>query len=518
MSAFNIESCFGADIYVGYFDINEILNIMEIKDKVMSSKRVKSLIALHGRKERVVGIAMRQMAFDILRSTLDSTFLPYDPYYVNDYKLLNSRRERLYDAQERFLILCMSIATGRSVKSLKKLNPDLNTKELRIKHTKKLSLFRYFRQELNEHTREYILTYKSRMNKGSEGEVEEVVARTATSETDTEQSSPKTSIAKKPHVESKYIPTSFDDETATALKLFQDGHLLLSSQVERFKRGEQLEILDMMKFSRRLIESHTRNNFSLMAIRHIKDASSYLEQHAMGMAVLGIHFAKAMKLSNAYVEVICLGALLFDLGRFRLPMTMVAKSTKMTSSEFDLFRKHIQFGEQILQKCEGIPKAVYQMLYDHHEKMDGSGYPEGKQDKEISVYGKIAAIIDAYDAITSEQPHKPSIGPIKACQKLQEESGLAFDKELLAVFLKHIGSVPVGSCVSLSNGRVGFVLTLNKSFQPSLVRQVYSMANKSFIESSDIELNKSANLRTEVIIEEEIDPQSLKLQFIDHIS
>ena len=65
----------------------------------------------------------------------------------------------------------------------------------------------------------------------------------------------------------------------------------------------------------------------------------------MGMAVLGIHFAKAMKLSNAYVEVIALGALLFDLGRFRLPMAMVTKTTKMTDAEFDLFRKHIKFGE-----------------------------------------------------------------------------------------------------------------------------------------------------------------------------
>ena len=89
------------------------------------------------------------------------------------------------------------------------------------------------------------------------------------------------------------------------------------------------------------------------------------------------------------------------------------------------------------------------MLLDHHEKIDGSGYPAGKQGDEISVYGKIAAIIDAYDAMTSEQPHKPSMGPIKAWQQMQKESGLAFDKQLLAVFLKSIGSVPVGSCCAV---------------------------------------------------------------------
>jgi len=516
MSAFKMESCFGADINVGYFDMEEILDILEIKDKVLGSKRVQSLIKMHGRKDRIVGVAMRQITFDVLRSDLDSPFLSYDPYFTDD-KLLNSRRERLYDAQERFLILCMSIAAGRSVRSLKKLNASLNTKELRSKHGRSQSLFRYFRQELNEQTREYVLSYKARMDKGSNDD-NGINAESSSSAVEGEQQVPKNSAAKKAHIISKCIPTSFDDETATALKLFQDGHSLMSTQVERFKRGEQLEILELMKFCRRLVESHTRNNFSLMAIRHIKDPSTYLEQHAMGMAVLGVHFAKAMKLSSAYVEVISLGALLFDLGRFRLPMTMVAKTTKMTSSEFDLFRKHIQFGEQILQRCENIPKAVYQMLYDHHEKIDGSGYPEGKQDQEISVYGKIAAIIDAYDAMTSEQVHKPSMGPTKACQQMQKESGLAFDKQLLDVFLKSIGSTPVGSCVSLSNGRVGFVLTLNKSFQPSLVRQVYSLTNKAFIEASDIELNKSANLRTEVVIDREVDPQSLDLQFINHIS
>ena len=523
MSAFKIESCFGADINVGYFNLDEILGIMKLKQEVLETKRIRSLLLTHDRKDRIVGIAMRQVAFDLLKPTLESNFLPFDPYYVNDEKLLNTKRERLYDAEERFLILCIAIANGRSVVSLRKLTPDLNTKELRSKRSQGQNLFRYFRQELDEHTREYILTYKARMQKEQEPDDQTLESKSLSTikPDDKPLAHPPaktTSIAKRPPLENKYIPTSFDDETATALKLFRDGHSLLSTQVERFKRGEQLEVIELMRFCRRLVESHTRNNFSLMAIRHIKDASSYLEQHAMGMAVLGIHFAKAMKLSGAYVEVISLGALLFDLGRFRLPMTMVTKATKMTDGEFALFRKHIQFGEQILKKCDGIPKAVYQMLYDHHEKIDGTGYPDGKEDQDISVYGKIAAIIDAYDAITSEQPHKHSMGPIKACQKLKQESGLAFDKELLNIFMKHIGSTPVGSCVSLSNGRVGFVLTLNKEFQPSLVRQVYSLTNNAFMEATDIELNKPANLRTEVVIEEEVDPQTFNIQFIDYIS
>lgn len=507
---FNVESCFGADIFVGHFNVDEILDIMGIKKEVMKSKRVKNLISMHGRDDRIVPIAKRQVAFDVLSSYLDSSFMPFDSYYMNDGKLLTSRSDRLYDSEERFLILCMSLAYGKSVKGLKALYPDLSTKALRAKRSKGKSLFRYFREELNNQTRDYIQTYKTRLKKeGDNSRGMEPVEEASLLEVKED--------LKAPALDSKLIATTFEVEAPVALKLFKDGHILIATQIDRMKRGEPIELAEFKVFCQRLIESHTRNNFSLLAIRHIKDASSYIEQHAIGMAVLGIHFAKALKLSTPYIEVIALGALLFDLGRFRLPMAMVMKTEKMTDGEFDLFRKHIQFGDQILQKIEGIPKAVFQMLHDHHEKVDGSGYPEGKPGKEISVYGKIAAIIDAYDAITSEQAHKPSISPIQACQRMRKESGLAFDKELMGVFLKNIGTIPVGSCVLLSNGRVGFVLTLTKNFRPSLVRQVYSMTNKSFIEPSDIELNKSAEVNADIVIEKEVSPQSLKLQLLDHI-
>ncbi|TYL47145.1 HD-GYP domain-containing protein [Marinomonas sp. IMCC 4694] len=532
MSAFEIESCFGAEINVGYFDIYEILDLLGVKEDVVSNNRVQNLIKKHGENERIVAVAIRQVLLDLLAPALESVFLPFDPYFSDD-KLQNTKKERLYDAQERFLILCLSIANGRSVKSLKKLNPELNTKELRQKNKQGQNLFRYFREMLNEHTREFIQSYKARMEAVSN----EVSESTAQKKEPNDQTNSVTGInaagtnvagaeamesasadakvnGAKKNSSTKLTPTTFANESTIALKLFQDGKTLLSDQVERFKRGESLDMLELMKFCHRLIESHTRNNFSLMAIRNIKDASTYLGSHSIGMAVLGIHFAKALKLSNAYVEGIALGALLFDLGRFRLPVAMIMKSTKMTDSEFDLFRKHIQFGEQILSRCEGVPKIVHHMLVDHHEKIDGTGYPIGKQGQEISVYGKMAAIIDAYDAMTSEQSHKKSIVPIQACRQMKKESGTAFDAQLLSVFLKSIGPVPVGSCVLLSNGRIGFVLTLDTQLMPALIRQVYSMTNKAFIASTDVELGKSSNLA----IQKEIDPQAFGLLFSDHVS
>lgn len=514
MPAFQVESCFGVDLNAGFFDLNEIIGLLGIKNEVLKHKRIRSLVRTHGEKSRIVSIAMRQVTLDAVRSALDDDFLPYDSNFTFDH-LLSSKRERLYDAQERFLLLCYSIAQGKPIRSLRKLHVSLTSKDWRDKANKKQSLYKHFRQELDDNTREYILSYKARQEANntngsqSKSASSESVEKVSTDSNHKAQQSPKNK---------KHLPTSFNDEVVTALKLFEEGHLLLQEQVDRFKTGDFLDVDKFKGFCQRLMESHTRNPFALLAIRHIKDPSAYLEQHAMGTAVLGIHFARAMALSEPYVEAIALGGLLFDLGRFRLPMVLSNKMSKMTSSEFDLFRKHIVFGEQILNRCENIPKVVYQMLADHHERIDGSGYPNGKQDQEISVYGKIAGIIDAYDALTSEQAHKRSMGPLKARQQLIKEVGLAFDKPLLGVFLKHIGRIPVGSCVELSNGRVGFILTLNASFEPALVRQVYSLTNKTFIAASDIDLSKQGYSEEMAKVVKEVDPQSLGMQFISYLA
>ncbi|SBS28584.1 Cyclic di-GMP phosphodiesterase response regulator RpfG [Marinomonas spartinae] len=513
MSAFQVESCFGVELNSGFFNLDEIIDQFGIRSEVLNHKRIRSLIRAQGKKSRIVSVAMRQVIFDLVKPALETDLLPYDPSFTFE-KLLNTKRERLYDAQERFLLLCYSMTQGKTVKSLKKLHASLTTKDWRDKANEGRSLFKYFRQELDDNTREYILAYKAKQG----DKVKQVEEEVDESQKNASASVPPRRRNKVSLAEKKLAPTSFNDEVVKALKLFEDGYLLLREQTDIVKTGSPLDVDKLRDFCQRLIQSHTRNSFALLAIRHIKDASTYLEQHAIGAAVLGIHFAKALALSAPYIEAIALGGLLFDLGRFRLPMAISHKAGKMTEAEFDLFRKHITFGEQMFKLSDNIPKVVYQMLIDHHERVDGAGYPHGKQDQEISVYGKIAGIIDAYDALTSQQVHKPSMGPLRARQQLIKEAGLAFDKSLLGVFLKSIGRIPVGSCIVLSNGRVGFVLTLNASLEPALIRQVYSLTHKSFITVSDIDLSKPGYSQESTKIVRDIAPQSLGIQFINYLA
>ena len=219
-------------------------------------------------------------------------------------------------------------------------------------------------------------------------------------------------------------------------------------------------------------------------------------------------------MSNAYTKAIAIGGLLFDIGRFKLPAPMVNKTGKLSESEFEMFKKHIDFSMRAVKASDWLVKIVYQMVDDHHEKIDGTGYPKGKVGEEISVYGKMAAIVDAYDAMTSSQSHKNPMSPAQACKKISDEAGLAFDKDLVKRFIQCVGRIPIGTCVELSNGRIGFVLTLNSSLMPKLVRQVFLVKQQKTITPQDIDLGVTAG---EVSIKKIIDAQLINIKMESYL-
>lgn len=515
MAKFDVTNLFGVDIGFAYFNVIELIDALGIKNDVLKSKRVASLIKQHSAKHHIVTIAIRQVTLAELKPILNSKFLPFDPYFqVGD--MHTAERERLYEAEEKLLFICWSLATGKSIKGLKRLKPDFNTRDWREMYVAGRSLYQLFRQILNDNTREYVLDYKQG-NVDEDGRVNQPASVSAPPTPHggiSETTSLATGVIARPDRALSIEPTPYTKEIPVALRLMTQGTALIQEQVALLQTGKALDYPKLSGFVQKLIASHERNPYALLSLRHNKSEDAYLAQHTLGCAVLACHLAKGLELEPRYVEVISIAALLFDIGRFKLPAPIVNKAGKLSEAEYSLMRKHVHFGEGLLQVTPSIPKVVYQMLWDHHERVDGSGYPNGKEGGEISVYGKIGAIVDAYDSMTSEQAFKHSITPSGALRKMSKESGLAFDKKLLELFIKSLGSVPVGSCVELSNGRLGFVLTLNKQLKPSLVRQVYSLPTKTFIPAADIPVDRNEDVSISKIIL----PSDYDLRFVDHIS
>lgn len=509
MAKFDVTNLFGVDIGFAYFNVIELIDALGIKNEVLKSRRVASLIKQHSDKHHIVTIAIRQVTLTELKPVLNERFLPFDPYFESG-QLHSGDRDRQYEVEDKLLLICWSLATGKSIKSLKRLKPDFSTREWREMYISGRSLYQLFRQILNDHTREYVLDYKQG-NVDEDGRVNHLGSITPEPEKRVDVS---VSTPLKSNRGLSVEPTPYVKEIQVAVRLMGQGTSLVQEQVVLLKSGKALDFKKLDDFIQKLVASHERNPYALLSLRHNKSEEAYLAQHTLGCAVLACHLTKALELDKRYVDVITLAALLFDVGRFKLPDPIINKTGKLSEVEYSLMRKHVNFGEGLLHSTPNIPKVVYQMLWDHHERIDGSGYPNGKEGDEISVYGKIGAIVDAYDSMTSEQPYKHSITPSGALRKMSKESGLAFDRDLLELFIKSLGVVPVGSCVELSNGRLGFVLTLNKSLRPALVRQVYSLLTKTFVASSDIALDRN----DDVTISKIILPSDYNLRFVDHIS
>lgn len=500
MAKFNVMSLFGVNVDFAYFNIYEIIDALGLRKEILRTLRVANLIKKHGKKHHIVSIVMRQVALAELKPTLNGELLPYDSSF-QDIKVTRTDYERQYEAQEKLILLCYSLAHGKSVTSVKRLKGDEFSKIAREFRAKGKSLYDYFRSILNDNTRDYVLSYKA-------GELGyDSVEREAK-----EVSGEKTK--KVVEVKKAIAPTPFGKEITTAVELMSQGVEFITSQVKNVFNGASLDLSGLRAYCQKLSDSYDRNPNALLAVRYVQNTEDYIAQHSVACAILACHLAKALQLESKYVNVIAIGALVFDLGRFKLPTPLTQKSGKFTDAEFQLMRKHLQFGEIILSAGNNIPKVIYQMLWEHHERIDGTGYPHGKIDNEISVYGKIGAIVDAYDSLTSEQAHKAPLTPTDALKKMRSEAGLAFDEKLMALFINSIGAVPVGSCVELSNGRIAFVLTLNNKRQPSLVRQVYSLSSKSFISAVDLALDKNGDVRIVKVVL----PSNYNLHFVDHVA
>jgi HD-GYP domain-containing protein (c-di-GMP phosphodiesterase class II) len=155
--------------------------------------------------------------------------------------------------------------------------------------------------------------------------------------------------------------------------------------------------------------------------------------------------------------------LLLDIGKMKVPEEILNKEATLTEAEFLEIKKHVDYGVEILRCTPGIDDNVIHIALTHHERYDGSGYPNGLPGDQIPVYGRIAAIIDCYDAMTSKRSYSEAVSPHNALQKIYNWRNKFFQDELVEQFLQCLGVYPTGSLVEMNTGEVGIVLSQNRT-------------------------------------------------------
>ncbi|GAB1476278.1 HD-GYP domain-containing protein [Bacillota bacterium] len=221
--------------------------------------------------------------------------------------------------------------------------------------------------------------------------------------------------------------------------------------------------VDLTKGQINLIVNEILNHKELMVnMIDLKVFDDYTYYHSVNVAVLSIVIGVALGIAKDELCVLGFAAILHDIGKVFIDKNILNKPSRLTPEEFNIMKTHSLLGCDHVKNSYGVSLEAYMGILDHHEHFGGTGYPNGYEKNRISLYGRIIAVADVYDALTSDRPYRRALIPSEAMEYIMGSSMTLFDPELVEIFVRKIAPYPVGTCVRLSNGLVGIVLENNE--------------------------------------------------------
>lgn len=212
-----------------------------------------------------------------------------------------------------------------------------------------------------------------------------------------------------------------------------------------------------------IISEITTNKNAAVNMMDLKVFDDYTYYHSVNVAAISIVVGLSAGLSKTGLYQLGLGALLHDIGKVFVPKDILDKPGKLTVAEYDEIKKHSLLGSEYLREKWEVPIESNITVLTHHEKYDGSGYPYGLKSDKVPELGKIVAVADVYDALTSDRPYRRGMLPSDAMEYVMGGSGIMFDPKVVEMFTRKIVPYPVGTCITLSNGRTGIVIENNSN-------------------------------------------------------
>lgn len=254
---------------------------------------------------------------------------------------------------------------------------------------------------------------------------------------------------------------SFDVGIQQALEVRGKTKQVMDHMLEDVRIGRSIDSTEAREAVENIMDSITRNHEALVCLTQLKNRDEYTSIHSMNVCILCVAFARHLGFSEEQIRIIGVGALLHDLGKMRVPLEILNKPGKLTSEEFAIMKNHVVLGAEILKKTPGIPPKSLRVAMEHHERFKGGGYPRGLSEGQISLVGQLAAIVDVYDAITSDRVYHNHMHPHDAIKRMYEWRENDFNSALLEKFIKCIGIYPLGSLVEVNKADIGFVVSSN---------------------------------------------------------
>lgn len=286
------------------------------------------------------------------------------------------------------------------------------------------------------------------------------------------------SIVNLPQPESS---VSFTDELRQARRTFNHLHKEISGLYQAIDNNKDPVFLPLLGIVIEVVSSIRRNEDALQWLAFTNPDDKTETRHAINVCILSVRLGHHIGLPDRHLRQLALAGLTFDIGKLIITDDIKKKSSQLTHAEMSVMQKHVKVGFEILEDMGDIvPPEVANICLRHHEKIDGTGYPEGLKGEDIDLLSRIVAIIDTYNAITSAGHYSQGRTPGQALDILYKQRNTDYDADLVEAFIRCTGMYPVGTIIETQTGEVGIIVSndLTNKLNPSVLMVLDAQKNK----------------------------------------
>lgn len=270
----------------------------------------------------------------------------------------------------------------------------------------------------------------------------------------------------------------------------------LKNSLHAFSAGKALDMVTLRKSVAMLIDEAVSNRNNLIQTEDIRSYDDYLPFHAINVSVFSVITGLSLGYTESSLVDLGLGALLHDIGMVNIDPSIISNPGALDKHEMDEIKQHPAIGFNILRSYRELSIPAAHIAYQHHERVNGSGYPRGLGNRDIVEYAKIAAVADTFDAIISDHPYRKGYSTSEGLTVLKGLQNSYFAPEIVEAFSANVAVYPVGSLVGLGNGRIGVILAANKfNADRPLVRVICDQKGNTVIPPYELDLQKSRDVK-----------------------
>lgn len=282
---------------------------------------------------------------------------------------------------------------------------------------------------------------------------------------------------------------SFNSEINRAHKLLKESKATVNKMLENVFSEQVVDLKPLNDVADQIVDSLSNNSDALHSLSALRSKDAYLLEHSLNVGVLLASFGRYLGWDKSLLSQLIVGGIVHDIGKTKVDLDILNKPGRLEQHEFEHMKLHQVYSKDILDEIDNLSQTSREVSTMHHEKLDGTGYPLGLKGEQLSEVGRMASIVDIYDALTASRCYKKAMSPAAALKIMMGLSGFHLDSDLLKAFILCIGFYPVGSLVELSNNQLGLVWESNENdMKKPIIKTFYNTQYKKYYEVKMVDL------------------------------